>query len=302
MTAQLPDKDRTPISARVLNNWLRDAQRQTGVGEGRLGWILASTIVVAALQRALGEDQQPLFLVKGGLFMEFHLGLRARTTKDVDALFRGNLEQFETALDAAIAEPWGPFILQRSTLEEIVAARRLVKPRRFDIKLLIKGAVWRRIQVEVSFPEGHIADVAEPVPAPGAGFFGITTPDEIAGIAMAYQVAQKTHACTDPDEPPEFINDRVRDVVDLLLIKDNFYPEGPQVTLREACVDVFDARAAEATTLGLTARHWPPQIVANDEWARAYLSLALPVGVTLSLEEALAEVNSWITQIDDTRL
>lgn len=302
MTAQLPDKDRTPISARVLNNWLRDAQKQTGVGEGRLGWILASTIVVAALQRALGEDQQPLFLVKGGLFMEFHLGLRARTTKDVDALFRGSLEQFEAALDAAIAEPWGPFILQRSMLEEIAAARRLVKPRRFDIKLLIKGAVWRRIQVEVSFPEGRIAEVAEPVPAPRGGFFGIATPDQLAGIAMAYQVAQKTHACTDPDEPPEFINDRVRDVVDLLLIKHNFYPEGPTAALKAACVDVFEARATEATALGLTARHWPPQIVANDEWARAYPSLALPVGVTLSLEEALAEVNSWITQIEDTGL
>ena len=29
------------------------------VGEGRLGWILASIVAVAALQRALGDDQQP---------------------------------------------------------------------------------------------------------------------------------------------------------------------------------------------------------------------------------------------------
>lgn len=54
MTADLPDKQRTPISARVLNNWLRDAQNQTGVGEGRLGWLLASTVAVAALQRRSG--------------------------------------------------------------------------------------------------------------------------------------------------------------------------------------------------------------------------------------------------------
>ena len=59
MTAELPDKDRTPASAKVLNNWLRDAQKQTGVGEGRLGWILASIVAVAALQRAPGADQHP---------------------------------------------------------------------------------------------------------------------------------------------------------------------------------------------------------------------------------------------------
>lgn len=96
MTADLPDKPRTPISARVLNNWLRDAQNQTGVGEGRLGWLLASTVAVAvavaALQRAIGNDQQPLFVVKGGLFMEFCLDLRARVTKDVDTPFRGDLQ------------------------------------------------------------------------------------------------------------------------------------------------------------------------------------------------------------------
>lgn len=58
-------------------------------------------------------------------------------------------------------------------------------------------------RIEVSFPEAHIADSAEPVPAPRAGFFGIAAPGHLAGIAMGYQVAQKLHACTDPDDPPE---------------------------------------------------------------------------------------------------
>lgn len=298
MTAELPDQQRSPGSARVLNNWLRDAQNRTGVAEGRIGWLLASTVVVAALQRTLGNDQRPLFLVKGGLFMEFHLGLRARATKDVDALFRGGLREFETALDAAIAEPWGPFTLQRTAFRPIDRARRVVKPRRFDIKLLIKGAVWRRIQVEISFPEGRIAEVAEPMPAPRVGYFGIAAPEHLAGIAMSYQVAQKSHACTDPDDPPEFVNDRVRDVVDLLLIKEYFYPDGPTAELRAACVDVFDARAAEAEALGLPARPWPPRIVANDEWIRAYPGLADAVGVTLGLDDAMAVINSWITEIN----
>lgn len=39
-------------------------------------------------------------------------------------------------------------------------------------------------RIEVSFPEAHIADSAEPVPAPRAGFFGIAAPGHLAGIAM----------------------------------------------------------------------------------------------------------------------
>jgi hypothetical protein len=36
---------------------------------------------------------------------------------------------------------------------------------------------------------------------------------------MRYQIAQKVHASTDPHNPPEFVNDRARDVVDLLLLR-----------------------------------------------------------------------------------
>ena len=186
----------------------------------------------------------------------------------------------------------------RTALLSIDRARRLVKLRRFDIKLLVEGAVWRRIQVEVSFPEGRIAEVAEEVPAPSAGCFGIATPDHLAGIVMSYQVAQKSHACTDPDDPPGFVNDRVRDVVDLLLIKEHFYPDGPTPELRAACVDVSAARGAEAEALGIAARFWPPRVVANEEWIGAYPGLAGTVGITLDLDEVLAVINGWITEIN----
>lgn len=298
MTTELPAKDREPASARVLNVWLRDAQNLTGVAERRIGWLLASTVTVAALQRALGEDGQPLFLVKGGLFMEFHLGLGARVTKDIDTVFRGGMDEFERALDAAIAEPWGPFVLERGVLEEISGARRIVKPRRFHLKLLVKGATWRRLKVEVSFPEADLAAVAEPVPAPSTAFFGIYTPDRLAGIAMAYQVAQKLHACTDPDDPPTFVNDRVRDIPDLLLIKQHFYPDGPTPGVRAACVELFAARAAESVALGRAPRTWPPVIAApNSEWRNNYTALAASVGITLNLDDALATLNDWILQV-----
>jgi len=49
--AALSDKDRFPKSARILDGWVRDAQKLVVSRGERVGWILASTIAVAALQR-----------------------------------------------------------------------------------------------------------------------------------------------------------------------------------------------------------------------------------------------------------
>jgi hypothetical protein len=107
----------------------------------RISWLVASTVVVAALQRALAWDGQPLFLVKGGVFIEFNLGLKARTTTDVDTLFRADIAEFRERLDEALAQPWGPFVLDRTEIE-IIDAPKLIQPRRFYVRLLAKGAVW----------------------------------------------------------------------------------------------------------------------------------------------------------------
>lgn len=218
-------------------------------GRREPGGFLASTVVIAALQRVLGPDGGPLFLLKGGLYLERRLGVNARTTRDVDTLFRGSLEEFADALDHALAEPWGPAALSRTEME-IIDAPRAIKPRRFDVLISIRGVTWRRIQVEVAFGDGRIGDHPERIPGPETGFFGITSTETPVGIAMDYQVAQKLHACSDPHQPPDFTNDRVRDIVDLTLIRGTFYPRGADLSgVRDAAEDIFMARAAEAIAL-----------------------------------------------------
>jgi len=259
MNLDLPDKSRPVPSARALNTWVRDAVRLTGLRERRIGWMLASTVVIAALQRTLGGDGRPLFLAKGGVYVEMQLGVGARATQDIDTLFRGTVDDFMVALQQVMSVPWGPFTLETSDIEIITGVKKLVKPRRFEVQLIVKGAVWRKVKVEVGFPEGKIADRAEPVPTPPVGFFGVDAPDHLVGIAMDYQVAQKMHACTDPDTP-DWTNDRVRDIIDLNLLHDHFYDGEPPMSLKAACVDLFDARAAEAAALGETPRSWPPTV------------------------------------------
>jgi hypothetical protein len=119
-----------------------------------------------------------------------------------------------------------------------------------------------------------------------------------AGIVMDYQLAQKLHACTDP-HTPEHPNDRVRDIVDLLLIRSAFYGgRDDLVSLSEACRDLFESRAVDAQRAGdAPSRSWPPTVVAYPHWEKDYRNLASEVNLEVSLEDAVSILNSWISQI-----
>lgn len=298
--ASLADRDKEPNSKRVLDTWIAQAVGSTGIVERRLGWIVASSVAIAALQRAAHTDGQPRFLLKGGTYLEARLGLRSRATSDIDASFRGSFDEFLTALDSCL-EPWGALELTRSEVTVMENVRRVVKPRRFRLRMSIKGKPWRSVDIEVAPSEGRMDETVDALPAPPLGHFGLPSPVELAGIALDYQVAQKLHASTDPHQPPDAANLRARDLVDLLLLRDAFYSDlGDLRSLRDACVDLFAARYAEAEELRLEPRPWPPQVVAYPHWHIDYASAAHEVGIDLTLEDAADQLNAWIAAIDAT--
>lgn len=116
---------------------------------------------------------------------------------------------------------------------------------------------------------------------------------------MRFQVAQKLHAVSDPHEPPDSVNDRARDIVDLLLLRDLITDTGrPTLTeVRSAGIAVFEARAAEAVELGLPPRVWPPTIVPHSHWMDDYARAAASGHVDLPLDEAVARLNAWIATV-----
>jgi len=61
---------------------------------------------------------------------------------------------------------------------------------------------------------------------------------------------------------------------------------------------VFIARIDEAAELGLATRDWPPTLVAHTHWADDFARAATSGGVGLSLDEAVAEVNAWVKEIE----
>jgi len=298
----LKPKPKEPVSTKVLNTWIAQAEGKLGdeAKGGRLGWLVASSVAIAAVQRAIDAEGRHLFLLKGGTLLQHRLRATARTTKDVDGLVRGDLDQFILALDEALDEPWGPLTLRRGEVEVVNVPNKIIKPRRFDIILDLRGVTWRRIQFEVSADEAGVSDEQESIEPPPLGGFGLPDPDALVGIAMRFQIAQKLHAVSDPHKPPDSINDRARDVVDLLLLRDLTGTTGSPTLaeIREAARAVFAARIDEAAQLGLATREWPPTLAAHPHWADDFARAATSGEVGLPLDEAVAEVNAWIKEIE----
>jgi hypothetical protein len=301
--ATLRPKTKPPSSATVLNNWIAQAERFLDAPQGgRLGWLVASTVTTAVLQRAVTADGQGRFLLKGGTMLQHRLNVPTRATKDIDGLVRGDLDSFIATLDSILADPWGPIGFKRSEIEVIDTPTKAVKPLRLWITLSLRGITWRRVQVELSPDEGNAGTMPDPFPAPQLAGFGLPEPGVLIGLSLSYQTAQKLHAVSDPHQPPEYVNDRARDLVDLLLLKGLAEWAGSPTTaeIRQACVDIFAARCVEAETLGQAPRPWPPRLTAYPHWPDDYSKAAQSADIDTSLEEAISIINTWITQIDQT--
>ncbi|WP_166788202.1 nucleotidyl transferase AbiEii/AbiGii toxin family protein [Cryobacterium glaciale] len=296
----LTPKGKTPSSARILNAWIAQAQAALGTAGPRLGWLVAATVVSASLQRVVDAAGSPLFLLKGGTMLQYRLPGMSRTTRDIDGLVRGDLNVFLAELDKSFAEPWGPLTLVRGEVETIDVRHRLVKPRRFDVTVLLSGVTWRRIQVEHSADEGHAGQAPEQIPSPSLAGFGLPTPDHLTSLSMRYQIAQKVHASTDPHDPPELINVRARDAVDLLLLRDLTESTGqPDLAeVRAAIEDVFTSRAVEAEATGGLPRTWPARLTVHEHWGASFETAAESAGLPTTLANAIAQVNEWLERVE----
>lgn len=61
---------------------------------------------------------------------------------------------------------------------------------------------------------------------------------------------------------------------------------------------MFAARTEEAAQLGRATRARPPTVVAHPHWADDYARAATSGDLRLSLDDAVAEVNAWIKEIE----
>lgn len=258
-------------------------------------------VVAAKLQQVIDCAGASRFSLKGGTLLQHRLGLCARATKDLDGIVTGDIEDFLAALDAELMLPWGPLHFARTDAEIIRVPSRIVKPRRFEMVLSLRGDVWRRIKVEISPDEGQAGSSQEHVAAPKLAGFGLPTPDYLVGLALSYQIAQKVHAATEPHDPPMFRNERPRDVVDLILLKDLAERTGSPTcaiyTPRYSIRSFREAKKRKSSAVRFACGR--AQITAYPHWRIDYAAAAESAKLDMSLEEAVDAVNRWLAEIEE---
>lgn len=96
-----------PHSVQVLQRWITQAERHSGVAVVRQQRWVSYMILAAMLDRARDADDRPLFLLKGGVALELRLGLQARATKDYDVAFRAEMNSLLNHLDQVLRDGHG---------------------------------------------------------------------------------------------------------------------------------------------------------------------------------------------------
>ena len=241
-------------------------------------------LVALALERARAEDESPLFLVKGGVSMELRLNLRARTTRDLDTVFRGRFDEWLEILDDALASDVEDLSFSRSEPAAIPNSRAY----RVDVAIDLKGKRWGQVQLEIAPAEaGGVLDIDEVEPF-DVGQFGLPRPDRIKVVGLPYLIAQKLHACTDPPEGGGE-NRRVHDLMDLLLARNLLKPADLERT-GEACLAIFAARGTH---------NWPPTLIVYPSWSATFAKLAAEESFPIEdVEEAANLVRRFVVEID----
>lgn len=276
-------KQKRPHNMRVLQDWIRDYADREQLAESRVRRAVSFMLIALPLERSLDSQGNPLFVVKGGVSMELRLDLRARTTKDLDAVFRGAIEDWLEALDDALADDIEEFAYSREEPERI----RNSDSYRVNIVIDYKGRRWGKVQFEVAPVEvGSVLDIDHVEPF-DIGQFGLQAPSQISVVGLPYLIAQKLHACTEAFEEGE--NARVHDLMDLLLARDLLEP-GDLGRVREACVAIFDNRRKQP---------WPPTVTVYPSWPETFARIANEESFpTKDVGEAVAMVSEFVSEID----
>jgi hypothetical protein len=145
---------------------------------------------------------------------------------------------------------------------------------------------WATVQVDLAHPDATDTETERLGGIPLARF-GLNGPQDVPCLSLRYHVAQKWHGMTRAMLNAGQ-NDRFRDAVDLLLLRDLVDPaELPAV--RQACEETFRMRAEHA---------WPPTIALPAHWEKPFGAMATGLELpTTTLPEAERELHAFLEAI-----
>ncbi len=221
----------------------------------------------------LAASESSGWVLKGAFALELRLGLRTRTTKDID-LGRADGEEAATEhLNAATGVDLGDFFdfeVRRTPALDAATGFHAV---RYTVRADLAGRRFEQFPVDVAFSESPPIQ-AEPLLGASSLEFADVAALQLPVVSLEQHIAEKLHAYTGTFGQDERESTRVKDLIDLVLISELAKIEAKP--LRQALASTFEQRARQPLP---NAMPLPP-----SSWARPYAVLAREVGVAVDIE------------------
>lgn len=253
----------------ALEQRLKTEAQATGVALLRLRKRVAFERFLARL----ATSESSGWVLKGAFALELRLGLRARTTKDID-LGRADDEEAATEhLEAATHVDLGDFFdfeVRRTPALDAATGFHAV---RYTVRADLDARRFEQFPVDVAFSEATPIQ-AEPLLGANSLEFADVAGSQLPVVSLEQHVAEKLHAYTGAFGRDQRESTRVKDLVDLVLIGESAEIDAKR--LRDALATTFEQRTRQPLPNALPL---PP-----SSWARPYAVLAREVGIADGVE------------------
>lgn len=250
---------------RALANRLRARRAYDGQSIDRMRTAIAFERLMARLLTIAPNR----WVLKGGFALDCRLGANARTTQDIDFVFRVTEEEAIQDFRAATALNLGDFFT--FTVTHAPTFDDLSEPvTRIHSDCQLAGKLFRRVTIDVSFQS---SDTVEPDAIVGHDYLDFADVPRITipTIPLSRHIAEKVHAYT--RLYASGTSSRVKDLVDIVAIAATQSLIADE--LLQALTSVFSGRAAHLLPSALP----PPP----DTWAIPYRRLAAELALAADL-------------------
>lgn len=266
---------------RALETRLRTLSQRDGTPLARLRKLIAFDRLLARLLHTEPET----WVLKGGLALQLRLGQRARTTKDMDIMWRlsaSDPHQVLVHVTSLGEDDWFDFVVEHPEAEQ--------EPlpgggKRFNVRALLDSRPFELFHVDVGMNDPMIESV-QLLSMPALLGFADISPTVVPCFPITQQIAEKVHAYTRPHVSGA--SSRVKDLVDILLLAE--LQPLPGLSLRQALQATFDARHTHPLP---TTLPFPP-----DSWSQPLRRMADETGlIWRELDDAVTAAQQFMDPV-----